>query len=87
VLTPLCGCDDERASAEQCQAIFNRVVELELQEMGFKDPALAAIRQAELATRHQIELEACVGRRLPPGAMSCVLSAEDTEVLSHDCLR
>lgn len=81
------ACRANRASAEQCRAIFDRLVVLELKEMGFADPALARLKQVELAARYRDELAACVGRRLPARAMACVASARTAEALSHDCLR
>lgn len=82
----LCGCR-ERASAEQCQTIFDRLVVLELKEMGFHDAALAKRKQRELTNRYREELAACVGRRIPDDALTCVMAAENTEAVSHDCLR
>ena len=81
------GCDRERATEEQCRAIFDRLVELELSEMGFRDPELTRRRQSELRARHRDELEACVGRPLRSDAMRCVQAAESAEQLSHECLR
>lgn len=86
-LATLSACDGERASEEQCRSIFDRLVVLELEEMGFDDPALAERRQAELSARYRDDLAACVGRRLPAGAMTCVATAENAEVISHDCLQ
>lgn len=81
------GCNSQRATAEQCRAIFERLVVLELQEMGFADPVLERRRRAVLVGRHSREIQSCVGRRIPPRAMDCVASAASAEVLSHDCLR
>jgi hypothetical protein len=84
-LTSACG--SERATPAQCAAIFDRLVELELQEMGYNDPVLAARRTQELAARHRDELGNCVGRPLPANALICMQSAESAEELSHVCLR
>lgn len=83
----LLGCDGERASEAQCRTIFDRLVELELEEMGFVDPLLSKRRQQELATRYQKQLAACVGRRIPSDALGCVEQAESSEGISHGCLR
>jgi len=85
-LTALSACSTQHATPEQCRAIFDRLVVLELYEMGFQDPALATIRQEELAKRYQDEIDSCVGRPLPTGAMECIAKAKDAESLSHDCL-
>ena len=82
----LSACEPQRASARQCRQIFDRLVVLELQELGFDDPALAERRQAELAARFQQELASCTGRPLKAGAMACVEAANNSEILSHDCL-
>jgi hypothetical protein len=81
------GCDPEGASMDQCQAIFERLVTIELEEMGFRDPALAALTREQLSKRHQAEIATCVGRRLSANAMSCVTTAHDAEAVSHECLR
>jgi len=82
------ACHDETSGAtpEQCRAIFDRLVEVELAEMGYQDPVLAERRQAELARRYRSEIEECVGKAIPPGAMECIASAETAEALSHECL-
>ena len=88
LVAALCaGCTEERATAEQCERIFDRLVALELREMGFRDPELTRRRQAELRARHRDEIHACVGRRLTPDAVRCVEAAESAEELNHDCLR
>ncbi len=81
------ACARERASAAQCRDIFDRMVVLELGELGFVDAVLAKRRQDELATRYGDELAACVGRPLPEGAMACVATATSAEDVSHRCLR
>lgn len=86
-LALLTACNSERASSDQCRIIFDRLVALELAEMGFDDPVLAERRQTELSVRYREELAACVGRRLSAGAMMCVATAKNAEVISHDCLR
>ena len=83
----LAGCRNEGASMDQCRAIFDRLVTVELEEMGFRDPALAELTRGELSARHHIEIAKCVGRRLPPHAMSCVMAANNAETVSHECLR
>jgi hypothetical protein len=83
----LSGCSTQGASIDQCRAIFDRLVTIELEEMGFRDPALADFARAELSARHRAEVATCVGRRLPPNAMSCVMTAGNAETVSHECLR
>ena len=81
------ACDaGEPASAPQCQAIFERLVVLELREMGFDDPALAERMSDALSARFASEVAECVGKPLPPGAMACVAAATSAEQISHECL-
>lgn len=86
MLLVICACGGERASSADCESIFDRLVFLELQEMGFRDPALVSLRQTELKQHHQEQLKACVGRRLPANALRCVQEAESAENVSHECL-
>jgi hypothetical protein len=80
------SCTRERASEQQCHAIFDRIVEIELEELGFRDGALAARRKAELRARYQSELRSCVGRSISDDVLPCVAAAKTTEELSHKCL-
>jgi hypothetical protein len=66
---------------------LDRIVEIELSEMGFADPVLAGRRKGELRALFRSDLEACIGRRLPEGALQCVRQSRTTEQLSHSCLR
>ena len=88
LLFALCvqSCTRERATEQQCHAIFDRIVEIELEEMGFRDAALAARRTTELRARHQNAVRGCIGRYISARAMSCVATAKTTEELSHKCL-
>lgn len=81
------GCGTERATPAQCREIFDRIVAIELEEMGFADPELASRKQASLAALYAGRLQECVGRRLPSEALRCVATAKSTEALSHKCLR
>lgn len=75
------------ATRSECEEIFERLVTLELTEMGYRDPVLASRQQATLSARFADSLEACVGQSLPDGAMDCVATAATAEDLSHHCLR
>jgi hypothetical protein len=81
------ACSEPRATAEDCGVIFDRIVELELEEMGYRDPALAERRRNELRRTLASELQRCEGRRLAPTALACVREAKSAEQLTHDCLR
>lgn len=81
------ACQSKRATPEECRIIFNRLVSLELAEMGFDDPALAKRRQVDFAYRYRDDIAACIGRKIPADAMACVLTAKTAEDVSHECLR
>jgi hypothetical protein len=81
------GCRRERLTPQDCRELLGRITDLELAERGYRDPALAARRKAELAIRLAPELAACEGRRVRPGALECARSARTAEDLSHGCLR
>lgn len=80
-------CGSERATAEDCAAILDRIVALELSEQGYRDPELTRRKQHEFARRFAAELHRCEGLSLPPGARLCVARAASTEEISHVCLR
>jgi hypothetical protein len=81
------SCHRERLTAQDCGRILDRVTELELAERGFRDPALAARRKAEMRARFGGDLDACVGRRVRSGAVDCALTSPTIEDLSERCLR
>ena len=81
------SCARELASEQQCHAIFDRIVDIELEELGFRDPALAARHKADLQRRYARTLRDCVGHAISERAMTCVATARTTEELSHKCLQ
>lgn len=83
----LLTCRSERADADDCALILDRIVALELAEQGYRDPELARRKQQEFARRFAPELQRCEGLSLPPGARECVARAVSAEEISHVCLR
>ena len=81
------GCASRRAGADDCEEILNRIVQLELSEMGYADPALAVRKQEELRRALAPQLGRCRGRRLSAGALACVRRATTAEEITHRCLR
>jgi hypothetical protein len=79
------GCGGRRAAREDCISILHRLVDLELEERGFRDPALSSRRRAEAERTHAADLAACEGKRMPRSAMACVRAATSSEELSHRC--
>ncbi len=86
LLTPL-ACTSTNATENDCDAILTRIVELEIREQGYRDPALVKRKQARLRRTFADEIARCVGRRLPQGAMECIATASSAEQVSHTCLR
>lgn len=83
----LASCSTDRATFADCTAIFDRIVELELQEMGYADQELLRRKQEQLRRRHQQEIASCTGKAIPAHALSCAANVSSTEELSHDCMR
>jgi hypothetical protein len=86
-LVTLGACSGRRATEGDCQAILDRLVDIELREEGYMDPALSERWHATARTRFAAELAACRERRLPEGALACVARATTAEEVAHRCLR
>jgi hypothetical protein len=81
------ACQPTAATREDCEGILARIIELELREQGYRDPALFERKRLELTRRFDADLRACVGRPLPSDAMRCIAAAKSSEAISHSCLR
>jgi hypothetical protein len=81
------GCGGRRATADDCREILDRLVDLELQERGFRDPVVTGRSRAEAESAHAADLAACQGRRMPRAAMACVRAATSSEEMSHRCFK
>ena len=81
------GCGGRPATREDCRQVLDRLVDLELQERGFRDPALAARSRAQAEKTFTGDLSSCEGKRIPSTALACVRSATSSEEVSHRCLR
>jgi hypothetical protein len=77
------SCTRERATMPRD---LRSIVEIELEEMGFRDQALATRHKAELQARYERTLRGCIGHAIAASAMACVATAKTTEELSHKCL-
>ena len=83
----LSGCQGRRATAQECERIFDRLVEVELAERGLHDPVLLQRRTQALRSSLAHERTACVGRPLPGAALDCIARAPNAEAVVHRCLR
>jgi hypothetical protein len=81
------ACQTRHATADDCAALLDRVVALDMKESGYRDPALVAGRQAALRARFAPELGTCTGMTMPRGAMDCVAHVESVEDIAARCLR
>ncbi len=82
----LSGCRGATATARDCGEILDRIVQLELEEKGFRDPVLRDRKRREVRQLLASELKECEGKRLSPGALACIRQATNTEKISHECL-
>jgi hypothetical protein len=83
----LAGCHRHTATAVDCRAILDRLVELELAESGFHDPALVPRWQSELARRFDDDLHRCRTIRVGDDLAACLRAARDPEEIAHRCVR
>ena len=81
------ACRRERATPEACGEILDRIVEIELNEQGFRDASLARRKKLEMRRLFEPDLRRCAGGKLRPDALACVKSARTTEEIAHVCLR
>jgi hypothetical protein len=85
------GCGHPASEAE-CEAIVNRIVELELKAQKVTDPNEIAKRRSEslgLAGdngRAEV-LKGCIGKRITDRALVCVREAENASDITDRCLQ
>jgi len=81
------GCHRHLASATDCLAVLDRLVEMELAESGYRDPALASRWQQELVRRFEADLRRCQTLRVRDGLTACLRDAKNAEEIAHRCLK
>ena len=75
-----------RATSADCLQIFDRLVELEMDERGFHDE-VAVIRTKERLRRElTTSIASCEGRPMSDNALACVRRAHRAEEITHVCL-
>jgi hypothetical protein len=85
------GCGHPATEAE-CQAIVERIVELELKAQKVTDPAEIAKRRGESlgasgdGGRPDV-LQGCVGKHITDRALTCVRNAETASEITDRCLQ
>jgi len=80
-----CGCNRHPASSGECEAVLQRLVELELNESGYRDTVLRARWQQDLARRFAPDLDRCRGREVPSSLRACLTKARHSEEIAHHC--
>jgi len=83
----LAGCHKRPATRDDCLAVIDRLVELELVESGFRDPVVQRRWTDELRQRLAPHLARCEGRRVPDDLRACLPTARTAEEVEHRCLR
>jgi hypothetical protein len=81
----LAGCG-RKATREDCEAVVDRNVELQLKALGVTDPATVAKRRDEMRGSMKDDIDKCVGKRVTDAMMACVKSAETADKIDK-CLR
>jgi hypothetical protein len=85
------GCGHPASEAE-CEAIVNRIVELELKAQKVTDPAEIAKRRSEslglAGDKGKAEvLQGCIGKRITDRALVCVREADNASEITDRCLQ
>jgi hypothetical protein len=81
----LTGCG-RKATREDCEAVVDKNVELQLKALGVVEPGTVAKRRDEMRASMKDDIDKCVGKRVTDSMISCVKSAESTEKIDK-CLR
>ncbi|MES1207417.1 MAG: hypothetical protein ABUS79_15890 [Pseudomonadota bacterium] len=81
------GCHRHVATQADCRAILNRLVEMELAESGFRDPALVPRWQDELARRFDDDLRQCRSMHVRDDLTACLRVAQNPEQIAHRCVQ
>jgi hypothetical protein len=82
----LSACHRRPASIEDCHAVLERLVDLELSESGYRDPVLRTRWQQDLGRRFAPDLERCRGLTVRHDLRACLASARTPEEVTHRCL-
>ncbi len=80
---PGCG---RKATAEDCDLIVDRYVEIELAALKVTDPRVIELRKAEMRRDLKDDLKACPGKRITDSMLACVRKAQTNAELDK-CTR
>jgi hypothetical protein len=79
------GCG-RKATHEDCEAVVDKNVELQLKALGVVEPGVVAKRREEMRASMKDDIDKCVGKRVTDAMMSCVKNAETADKIDK-CLR
>ena len=85
LVLPGCGIR-QHADEALCVAILDRIIDFELEAMGYHDPVLADMKRRQLRETLKQTLTQCIGMQVPRRARSCVVRASSINELTHECL-
>ena len=80
------GCRRHPATPDDCRAVLDRIIDLELGESGYRDPVLRARWQRDLGRRFAPDLERCRGLTMRNDLGACLAAARSAEEIVHRCL-
>ncbi|HVX97580.1 MAG TPA: hypothetical protein VHK47_21890 [Polyangia bacterium] len=79
------GCRRHAATTDDCAAVLDRLVELELEESGYRDPVVRARWAGEVRRKFASDLERCPGLRVRNDLQACLRAARTSEAIVHGC--
>lgn len=74
------------ATREDCLAIVDVNIELQMKEMGIEDAAVVDARKKDMRVQLETDIEKCIGRKVSTSALDCVRSARAVADIDR-CLR
>lgn len=72
------------ATEDECKALFDKSVEVEMRELAKADDVVIAKKKEELRKGFEADLKACIGKRVTDSSMNCVRKATTAAELT-DC--
>ena len=80
------GCPRHAATTEDCGDVLNRLIDLELVESGYRDPALRTRWLQDLERRFAPDLARCRNQKVRNDLHACLAIARTPEEIVHRCL-
>ena len=86
VLAATPGCRRHAASKSDCAAVLDRLVELELEESGYRDPVVRERWTREARSRFATDLDRCPGLSVRNDLRACLAATRTSEAIVHRCI-